>query len=63
VVRIMGDVNGDGMVNMKDIALVARAFGSTPTSLNWNFAADLNRDGMVNMKDLALVARNFGRLS
>jgi uncharacterized repeat protein (TIGR01451 family) len=62
VVRIMGDVNGDGLVNMKDIALVARAFGSTPTSPNWNFAADLNRDGLVNMKDMALVARNFGKI-
>jgi hypothetical protein len=60
-VRLMGDVNGDGFVNMKDIALVARAFGSHPGSPNWNPACDLNGDGVVNMKDIALVARNFGQ--
>jgi len=58
-VRLMGDVNGDGRVDMKDIASVARAFGSTPTSPDWNPAADLNGDGAVNMKDIVLVARNF----
>jgi hypothetical protein len=60
-VRLVGDVNGDGRVDLKDMALVARAFGSTPTSPNWNPAADLNGDGAVNMKDIALVARNFGQ--
>jgi Ca2+-binding EF-hand superfamily protein len=57
----MGDVNGDGRVDLKDIALVARAFGSTPTSPNWNPAADINGDGIVNMQDIAIVARNFGQ--
>jgi len=60
-VRLMGDVNGDGRVDLKDLALVARAFGSTPGSPNWNPAADVNGDGVVNMKDIALVARNFGQ--
>lgn len=46
---------------MKDIALVARAFGSTPTSPRWNQAADVNGDGIINMKDIALVARSFGQ--
>jgi hypothetical protein len=60
-VRLMGDVNGDGRVDLKDIALVARAFGSTPGSPNWNPTADLNGDGKIDMKDITLVARNFGR--
>jgi len=60
-VRLLGDVNGDGRVDLKDIALVARAFGSTPNSPNWNPAADLNGDGIVNMQDIAIVARNFGQ--
>ena len=59
-VRIIGDVNGDGRVDLKDLALVARAFGSNPTSPNWNPAADINGDGVVNMKDIGLVARHFG---
>jgi hypothetical protein len=60
-VTIVGDVNGDFKVDMKDIALVARAFGSTPSSSNWNPNADINGDGMVNMRDIALAARNFGQ--
>jgi parallel beta-helix repeat protein len=60
-VRLVGDVNGDGRVDLKDMALVAHAFGSTPTSPNWNPAADLNGDGTVNMQDIALAARHFGQ--
>jgi len=61
VVTIIGDVNGDFKVDMKDIALIARAFGSTPGDANWNPNADINGDGTVNMKDMALCARNFGQ--
>jgi uncharacterized protein (DUF2141 family) len=60
-VTIPGDVNGDFKVDMTDVALVARAFGSTPASSNWNPNADINGDGVVNMKDIALVARHFGQ--
>jgi len=65
IVSIIGDITGpngwpDGQVNMRDIAIVARAFGSSPGSSNWNPNADLNNDGKVDMKDIALVARHFG---
>jgi hypothetical protein len=64
-VSIPGDITGpngvpDGKVDMRDIAVIARCFGSTPSSSNWNPNADINGDGTVNMKDIALVARNFG---
>jgi hypothetical protein len=60
-IRLLGDVNGDGRVDLKDLALVARALGSTPGRPNWNPACDFYGDGTVSMKDLALVARNFGQ--
>jgi len=60
-IRLMGDINGDNVVNMKDIALVARAFGASQTSPNWREACDLNYDGVINMKDIALTARQFGQ--
>ena len=56
-----GDVNQDGQVNSTDLALVARAFGSTPQSPNWNRDADLNQDDIVDIFDLVLVGRSFGR--
>jgi hypothetical protein len=66
IVSILGDITGqngwpDGIVNMRDVAMVARAFGTTPGSPYWNANADLNNDGTVDMKDVALVARNFGQ--
>ncbi|MGD0160463.1 MAG: dockerin type I domain-containing protein [Candidatus Bathyarchaeia archaeon] len=59
-VRLVGDVNGDGRVDLRDIATVAMLFGQSPSSPNWNPAADINGDGVVDMKDLALIARNIG---
>ena len=57
----MYDLNGDNKIDMKDVAIAARAFGSTPGSPNWNPVADINGDGKVDMKDIAPVARNFGK--
>lgn len=58
---VFGDVNGDGKVDMKDIAIVAKAFGTVPGDPRWNPEADINGDDKVDMKDIALIARNFGK--
>jgi len=55
------DINTDTFVNIIDLAIVGAAFGSTPTSANWNPNADLNLDSTINIIDLALVAISFGR--
>jgi hypothetical protein len=55
------DLNGDHKINIVDLVGVGLAFGSTPTSSNWNPNADLNRDNTVNIIDLVIVAANFGR--
>ena len=60
------DVNRDGVVNMKDLASVARAFGSEytqPISPYWVFLDDLTNDRVINMKDLAFMAKDFGYTS
>jgi len=57
---LVGDVNGDGHVNILDAILVANAFLSTPSSPNWNPKADINGDGVVNILDAILVADHFG---
>lgn len=54
-----GDLNGDGKVDIRDIALVARAFGSYPGHPRWNSVADINKDNMVNILDIALFAQTF----
>jgi hypothetical protein len=57
------DITGDGKVDARDIALVARAYGSKqgpPPSRNWDPKADINKDGKVDAKDVAGIASKFG---
>lgn len=54
------DLDGNGKVNMIDVAIAAHAFGSTPGSPNWDPRADIDGSGKVDMKDIAPVARAFG---
>ena len=49
--RLKEDVNGDGVVNIADLVLVAGALNKTGQK-----DADVNGDGVVNIADLVLVA-------
>jgi hypothetical protein len=53
------DVNGDGKVDMKDVGLVAAAFGTYEGHSRWNPSADVNGDGIINLFDLAAVVKDF----
>ena len=48
--RNPADVNGDGVVNILDLTLVAQAFGKD------GLEGDVNGDGVVNVFDLVFVA-------
>ena len=61
VTKLIGDLNNDGEVDMKDIAIAAMAFGSYPGHPRWNLIVDINQDNHVDMRDIALIARNFGK--
>jgi hypothetical protein len=54
-VTISGDVNGDGIVNGQDLALVSSNYLHTGTGQS----GDVNNDGIVNGQDLALVSSNW----
>jgi hypothetical protein len=63
-IRIVGDINGDGKVDITDVAMVSAAFGSyagPPPHPRWNSACDLNRDGRVDITDMAMVSANYGK--
>jgi hypothetical protein len=58
---IPGNVNGDAVVNMQDLLLVAADFGKTS---GFNQAADLAAPlGNIDLFDVMVVARNWGRTS
>ena len=60
VVReIRGDINGDGVVNIIDIALVASAWGSHPGDPRWDPRCDLDGNEVINILDITLVARDY----
>jgi PKD repeat protein len=68
---LVGDITGpngvpDGIVDTRDLALVARCYGATPGASNWDPRADITGptylvpDGLVDTRDLALVAKHYG---
>jgi hypothetical protein len=59
-IRILGDINADGKVDILDMVEGSEAFGSYLGDPRWNPWADLNGDGTVNILDLIIVASNFG---
>jgi hypothetical protein len=56
------DVVMDGRVNMKDLAYVAKRFGSSLGDNRWSPRADLNGDSRIDLKDLSAVAKRFGKI-
>ena len=68
MVTMVGDLTGptpfvpDGVVNIRDISVVAKAFGSTPGMPLWNANCDVNNDGIINIRDISIVAKHFGQI-
>ncbi len=58
---LVGDVDGDGKVDISDIYAVARVYGSYPGQPNWNPDCDLNHDGKIDVTDLYIACQNFGK--
>ena len=59
--QLLGDINTDFTVNNEDLDLLNQAFGSTPSSGNWNPDADLNKDDLIDGLDLFLLGKNYGK--
>lgn len=55
-VKLAGDANGDGVVNILDKVLVRNAFGTTGPN-----PADVNCDNVVNILDKVIVRNQFGQ--
>ncbi|MGD0494764.1 MAG: PKD domain-containing protein [Candidatus Bathyarchaeia archaeon] len=59
----IGDINGDGVVDIFDAIILSNAFNSVPTSPSWNPNADLNNDGKVDIYDALIFSNNWNAQS
>ena len=57
---VVGDVNGDEMINARDIGAFRKDFGKTSEN-SVNPYTDINGDGNVNARDINILRRNFGK--
>jgi hypothetical protein len=61
-IRPQGDVNRDGVVNRADLAMLAKAYGSTSTGgPPWDPLADINKDNKVAVADLYILGKDYGK--
>jgi hypothetical protein len=56
IVQMPGDANGDGMVDVGDLGILAANYGG---SGNWA-QGDFNGDGLIDVGDLGILAANYG---
>jgi|GEM_PF-3370630 len=59
VFGIVGDIDGSGRVDGKDLAFLSRHYGENTNAANES--ADLNSDGVVNTNDYIIISSNFGK--
>jgi len=57
--KIVGDVNGDGIVDIGDLTAWDAAYLSQPGDTNWNEQADLNYDGYVDKADATIILEHY----
>jgi parallel beta-helix repeat protein len=60
-VKMVGDVNSDGKINILDIAAIATAFGTGLGASRYKVNYDMNLDYAINIVDLSMAARNYSK--
>lgn len=58
---LLGDINSDRFVDIYDALTLAAAYGSTPSSPNWNPEADIDGSGKVDILDAIILANHYGQ--
>ena len=55
-----GDVNRDYVVDIFDLVMVAKGYGTIPGDEDWDPASDVNGDGTIDIFDIVIVAGQYG---
>lgn len=59
--HLLGDVDGDGVVDIFDYQLVRYAVPSVAGDPRWNPNADFDDNGVIDLVDLQILKNNFGQ--
>jgi parallel beta-helix repeat protein len=62
-VSILGDINGDERVDMKDVSKVAAGFQTHPSDTKWTANGDIDENKTIDMKDISTIAKEFGKVA
>jgi hypothetical protein len=58
--ELVGDISGNGIVDVFDAIKLSNAFTTTPSSPRWNPDCDLNFDGQIDIYDAIIFSNHFG---
>ncbi len=61
VLLYIGDINKDNRIDLKDLALLSLAYGTTAGDEHWDPRADMNSNNRVDITDLTILTRNYGK--
>lgn len=53
------DCNNDGLIDMKDLGIIAKLYNIDSTLKTWNARYDLNRDEIIDLYDLVLLSTDL----
>jgi hypothetical protein len=60
-IKMIGDVNGDGKIDIYDVTLAAVAYGAKEGDPNWNPEADVAPQwGIIDIYDIVTIASRYG---
>ncbi len=58
-VSLIGDFNGDGVVNLSDHSLFVAVYGLSDGDDGYNAEMDMNGDGTINTADFLIFVSHF----